>query len=278
MSEYTSFGRVVGTIPERRKRRPKLKKTTVLPNWTWEEAIAFCKKNVRWNREDWYPISEFQKNQGGVGSCNFYMQGGITERLIRKQFGFYVKLSPEFGYAEAVNGRDMGSLLTESLALGQKVGLPPYERRHWQKYSKSDFTREDRTNAAFFRGFEWEPIDTWLEGFIALCLDYPLATAIHAGRNYESIQTSGKYRGFCGVDNGKGNHAVLCDKPVVINGIPGAEQPGSWGTNIHKEGIAVLHGDHFKQTMPYHQFWIGTGVRINRTEIENRFGSRITYP
>jgi len=273
----TETGRIVGTLAEARKLGKRVKSTSVLPNWTWEEAIEAYKNSPKWKRKDWFPIDVFQKNQGGRGSCNFYMQGGISERVIMQNFGFYIKLSPEYGYAQAVDGNDMGSLLSESLKFGQTKGLPPYLARHYEKIRKRDFNASDRENALFFCGFEWEPINNYKEAWIASVLGYPVATAIHAGRNYEQLQTSGKFKGFCGVSNGGGNHAVLCDRPIIKNDIPGLEQPGSWGVNIHRDGIATLHEGHFKQTINNHQFWIATGMKINRPKVETKFKKHIVY-
>jgi len=277
--QYGSFGRVVGTVAENVKLTRTKKLSSVLPNWTWAQAIEYYKEKYRqWKRSDWFPIDTFKKDQDGKGSCNFYMQGGISERVIRQNFGFYIKLSPEFGYAQVVDGKDHGSLLSESLDLGQRLGLPPYLPRHYAKIRKRDFTNADRENASFFCGFEWEEVTTFKELWIALLMGYFGGVAIHAGRNYERIQTSGKYRGFCGVDNGRGNHAVLVDRPILLNDIPGVDQPGSWGVNIHKNGIATLHEEHFKQTIGYHKFWIATGMKLNRPKVESKFSKHIIYP
>lgn len=259
-----------GTTPERKKRRQLLKRSTKLPNWSVDQVAEYVKANP-WSREEWFPIDQFQKNQGRRGSCNYYAMTAVIERLIKQNFLYHIKLSPELGYANNVDGNDRGSVLTRSLRDGMEVGAPPYLQRHFEKIRRRDFTQADFENALRFRGLEFEPVDTYLELLIGVAIGFPGVVAIHAGSNYMKQ----KRNGWAGVDNGRGNHAVAVDKVRIgSDGRIGLEQPGSWGVNVHDDGIAHIHEGHFKQTNRYHKFWIGTGIRLD-PKIELDFKTKI---
>lgn len=250
-----------GTIPSKRKLKVPVRGTDSLPNWTVDESFEFFKKRAYWEREDLYPISKFQKNQGSRGSCNYYAMVMLIERAIMRQYGYHIKLSPELGYANNVNGNDMGSTLPESMRDIVKVGAPPFLQRHYQKIKRRDFTPEDYKNALRFTGIETIRILDWEMLVAAVAVGYPCLIAVGAGgRQFLDMDSDG-FAGF--VPGNPGDHAIIVDRPKEGRRKRGLENPGSWGTNVHDNGIAGITEQHFNATIRHHPAWALKSIRLD---------------
>lgn len=250
-----------GTIPHKRLLTMPKKKLSMLPKLTEQEIMDRIKERQRKvKRESIFPVATFAKNQGRRGSCNYYAACMAMEKRIKLQFQYYIKLSPEMPYAFNVNGNDQGSLLRESNRDIKSMGFPPFLQRHYEKIRKSDFTAEDIKNGLRFTGFQTERITSWLELLTAVLFGFPCVIAIHAGRNFMNVDSSG----FAGVDNGMGNHAICVDLPFIgRNGRAGVWNQGSWGRNVHRDGICGISESHIRSTINRHQFWALTSVNLD---------------
>lgn len=232
----------------------------MIANWSVEESVQYFDDVAFWTRKEWFPIKDFQKNQGRRGSCNYYSMVMLLERLIKRQYLYDIRLSPELAYANNVDGQDHGSLLSESRRDFEHLGAPPFESRHFEKIKKKDFTAEDYKNAKRFTGIETVRATSWEMLVAAVAMGFPCLIAIHAGRNFMDIGRDG----FCGVDRGPGNHAICVDRIYISkSGEIGLENPGSWGTGVHDNGIAYIREAHVEQTIDRHPFWIGTSARLD---------------
>lgn len=196
--------------------------------------------------------SSFIQDQGQYGSCNgFAAAAALTRARIRR--GLKRKtLSGSYLYSLINGGRDNGSMLDDGMRVLQSRGCATIETvKPSQIYpSKYDRSKADR-EAAKHKAFECYQIGTRDGLWTALALGFDVVVAVHAGNSFSSIDRNG----IAGINNGGGNHAVMCDGLLYAGGEIVADGVNSWGTRWGDRGRMLLRWKHFEQTIGVHSFY-----------------------
>lgn len=193
-------------------------------------------------------------NQGSFGSCNGWATAGVGARArywrgIKdgKQF------SGSFTYSRINRGVDQGSALYEGMVSIGRDGLCPIDLCKPNQIYKNQISSEAVTEAAKRKALVRTAyhISTIRELRTALAMRLPCVVAVHAGRNLQQLNK----QKIAGVDNGRGNHSVLCDDLCIIGGHEVFDFANSWGLQYGDNGRAYLTEEHFAQTIGVHDFF-----------------------
>ena len=185
-------------------------------------------------------------------SCNGYAGAGALSKA-RSLRGVQdkLKLSGAFIYSLINGGRDNGSALEDGLKVIGTHGSPPESFVPWNMIYPNQQPKSAVTEAKKHRGLAAYAVQT-KQGFrTALAAGFPVIVAVHAGRNFQTLNS----QGIAGADNGQGNHAIHCDDICIINGKEVYDAVNSWGANYGTEGRAYLTWDSFEQTFGRHTFY-----------------------
>ena len=196
--------------------------------------------------------SSFIRNQGQYGSCNgFAGAAALTRARIRRGLK-RVDLSGAYLYSLINGGHDNGSMLDDGMHALQSRGCATEAtvRPHQIYPSKYDRTKANR-EAAKYKAFECYQVTTEPELWTALALGWDVVVAVHVGNNFDRFDRNG----IAGVDNGNGNHAVMCDGLVYADGEICGDGVNSWGTGWGSKGRMLLRWSHFKRTIGVHSFY-----------------------
>lgn len=192
-------------------------------------------------------------NQLSFGSCNGW---GTSEVISRGRYrrGFrdgLIKLSGSYLYAWMNGNQDNGSNLSDGLRMAELHGAPPQSLVPANLIYRRQMPPTADAEAAKHKGFRLTPLLTLRALRTALAKQDPCVVAIHAGSNFQRLNS----QGIAGVDSGRGNHAVCCDDLCLIGGKEVFDMPNSWGLSYGINGRSYLTADHFAQTMSVHGFW-----------------------
>lgn len=191
-------------------------------------------------------------NQLSHGSCNGFAGAGALQKA-RYLRGILDKLllSGAFVYSKINGGRDNGSALEDGLKTIQIDGTCPQVLVPWNMIYPNQQPKTAVAEAKKHRGLAAYAVQT-KQGFrTALAAGFPVIVAVHAGRNFQTLNS----QGIAGADNGQGNHAIHCDDICIINGKEVYDAVNSWGANYGTEGRAYLTWDSFEQTFGRHTFY-----------------------
>lgn len=192
-------------------------------------------------------------DQLSFGSCNGW---ATAELIIRTMFlrgirSALTKLSGSYLYAWMNGNRDQGSNLTEGLKVAELHGAPPAAMVPANRIYRSQMPAGADDEAAKHKGFKCYFVRTIQALKTALAKGHPCVVAVHAGSNFQRLNS----QGIAGVDNGRGNHAVCVDGLDIVGGKIVFDMANSWGLRYGTSGRAYLTEDHFEQTMGTHGFW-----------------------
>lgn len=199
-------------------------------------------------------------NQRSVGSCNGWLASQLlhkTRWMMGSKYQDGLLLSGAYVYSKINGGQDRGSILEDGMRAIQKWGAAPASLVTWDMIYPKQQPKNADAEAAKHKGFNPMRAPTIQDVKTLLGMQRPVGIAIQAGRGYQTLNK----KGIAGVDNGRGNHAILADDLVEIDGDLYMDHAGSWDLTYGEEGRAYLHFDSVMQTMNYHVFYtIGSTV------------------
>jgi hypothetical protein len=186
----------------------------------------------------------------------------LAKAVYDSRGGKFVGLSPAYVYSLVNDGRDQGAMLYRVMDVIQTVGACLETTVGPDVWHPSQYDqRAAKTEAARFKALECYAIrprdfatedDLWRGLFTALCRGFKVCVAIQAGRNFDRIDGEG----ICGVDDGRGNHAVHADGIAMTNdGDIVATSENTWGVQWGRQGRMLLTTEHFEQTIGVHEFY-----------------------
>lgn len=162
------------------------------------------------------------------------------------------QFSGAFLYSLMNGGRDQGSMLEDGMIALGKFGCAPAELVPYNQIYPKMQPPNARQEALKYKGFKAYPCET-KQGFRSgIALGYVGIVAVHAGRGYQTLNSSG----ISSVDSGPGNHAILVDDGKIIGGTEVYDGRNSWGLGFGTEGRSYLHWDSFEQTFKHHVFYL----------------------
>lgn len=221
--------------------------------WSREMLIRYCESAERARgRERFGP--RLVRNQGRRGSCNGYAGAKALERARLRRFLDYRELSGEGLYAQINEGRDNGSLLVDGMRAIQETGVPRAELVPYEEFRRERLTPEAWADAARNRGFELYQITSEAGLATALASGFDCVVAVHVTDTFTRLSAGG----YVPAANGPGNHAVGVDDVIydAARGVFGFDHYGSWGTDMHEGGYALLTWEgHLRETVKYHGFY-----------------------
>lgn len=186
----------------------------------------------------------------------------LEKAIYDSRGGKFVKLSPCYVYSLVNDGRDQGAMLYRVMEKIQTVGTCLETTVGPDVWHPSQYDQKAaKAEAARFKALECYAIrprdfatrdDMWRGLFTALCRSFKLCVAIQAGRNFDRIDDEG----ICGVDNGRGNHAVHVDGIAMASegDIVGTSE-NTWGVQWGRQGRMLLTTEHFEDTIGTHEFY-----------------------
>lgn len=191
-------------------------------------------------------------NQLSHGSCNgFAGAGALQKARYLRGIQDKLKLSGAFLYSLINGHRDQGSALEDGLNAIRLHGICSELLVAWNMIYPEQQPKNAREDAAKHKAFAAYAVQT-KQGFrTALAAGFPVIVAVHAGRNFQRLNS----QGIAGVDSGGGNHAIHCDDIKIIGGTEVYDSVNSWGPNYGEQGRAYLTWDSFEQTFGRHTFY-----------------------
>lgn len=219
--------------------------------WTQAALVDYCasKERVR-SRER---FAKLIRSQGRRGSCNGYAGAKGLERARLRRYLDWIELSGEGLYAQINGGADNGSLLVDGMnAIVNAPGVPRAADVPYEEYRREYISPEAWARAV--RGFELYQVQTEAGLATALASGYDCIVAVHVTNSWTQLTTGG----YVPAQNGVGNHAIGVDDVIydTRRGVFGFDHYGSWGTDIHEQGYALLTWEgHLRETVKHHGFY-----------------------
>lgn len=193
-------------------------------------------------------------NQGSFGSCNGWATAGAFARARwRRGIMDGMQFSGSFVYSQINGNADRGSALADGMKQAMKGIAPlqysPPDRIYSRQISPEAYNAAGKHKALLETTFH---VSTLQELKTGLAMQLGAADiAVHAGSRFSKLNN----RGVCGLDAGRGNHAVVCDDLIEDGGTFLFDMANSWGLSFGTEGRGYLTEDHLKQTIKYHDFF-----------------------
>lgn len=192
-------------------------------------------------------------NQHEFGSCNGWAgAGAFAKARFRRGIRDLLKFSGSWLYSLINGNRDDGSALEAALKVIQTKGLAPFDLVPYDKIYQRQMPRNAGEEAAKHKAIACFAVQS-RQGFrSALAAGFPVIVAVHAGRNFQILNSSG----VAGVDRGPGNHATYCDD-ILLNdrGQEVYDNNNSWGLEYGQQGRAYVGWNSFEQTFENHTFY-----------------------
>lgn len=225
---------------------------TVVP-WTREALIRYCASAERVRGRNRFG-PRLVRNQGRRGSCNGYAGAKALERARLRRFLDYVELSGEGLYAQISGGVDNGSLLVDGMRAIQTTGVPAAAYVPHEEYRRERLSPEAWASASRHKAFECYQVTTEVGLATALAAGFDCVVAVHVTDSWMRLVAGG----YIPPANGLGNHAVGVDDVIydAARGVFAFDHYGSWGTDIHEGGYALLTWEgHLRETVKHHGFY-----------------------
>jgi hypothetical protein len=197
--------------------------------------------------------STWMCDQLSYGSCNGWGTSGVIARG-RYRRGFrdgLKKLSGSYMYAWMNGNQDNGSMLSDGLKVAEEHGAPPLSLVPANLIYRKQMPAGADAAAAKHKGFKLRPVKTIRGLRTALAKQWPCVVAVHAGGNFQRLDSNG----IAGADNGRGNHSVCVDDLCIVAGKEVFDMANSWGVQYGQQGRAYLTLKTFEQTFGVHTFW-----------------------
>jgi hypothetical protein len=192
-------------------------------------------------------------NQHEFGSCNGWAgAGAFSKARYRRGILDKMKFSGSWLYSLINGNQDQGSALEAALKKIQTDGLAPFDLVPYNLIYQRQMPRKAKEEAAKRKAIVCFAVQS-RQGFrSALAANFPVIVAVHAGRNFQTLNSSG----VAGVDRGPGNHATYCDD-ILLNdrGQEVYDNVNSWGLDYGQEGRAYCQWASFEQTFENHTFY-----------------------
>ena len=198
-------------------------------------------------------VDDWICNQLSFGSCNGW---ATAEAIARGRYRRGIRdgitrFSGSYCYSWMNGGRDQGSALSDGIEVANERGAPPEILCPADKIYRKQIPASVDVEASKHRGFRLRPVKTMQGLRTALAKQWPCIVAVHAGGNFQRLNSDG----VSGVDNGMGNHSVCVDDLVRKGSKEFFDMANSWGTSFGERGRSYLTQQHFKQTFGVHTFW-----------------------
>lgn len=159
--------------------------------------------------------SKWTQNQRSHGSCNGY----LTAQLLAK--GRWLKgikdrvlFSGAYPYSKMNNGQDAGSNVQRGMQVICESGSPPESLVPWNQIYPNQQPKNADSEAAKNKGFNPLRTGDLQQIRTALAQQIPVGIVVHFGRNFQKFNS----QGIGGIDDGDGNHALVADDLVLIQG------------------------------------------------------------
>lgn len=192
------------------------------------------------------------QDQRSHGSCNGFAGAMALSRARVRRGLERVTLSGAYLYSLINGGQDRGSALEDGMRALAERGCATLATVGWDAVFPSQYDRAKAdAEAARFRAFECYAVKSLQGLWSALALGFDCVVAVHAGSNFMRVNS----QGVAGVDNGPGNHAVLCDGLTWEGGELVGTGANSWNVNYGVNGRMGLRAAHFAQTFSRHVFF-----------------------
>lgn len=196
---------------------------------------------------------EWNQNQRSHGSCNGFAEANVYGKA-RRLRGIMDKrlFSGAFAYSLMNGGRDQGSVLEHGMRNLPIHGVCYAETVPWNQIYPHQQPAHAKAEALKHRGLVVFKAET-LQGLrTGLAKRMPAVIAVHAGRNFQRLNS----QGIAGVDSGGGNHSVHADDLCIIGGQEVFDHENSWGLGYGTNGRSYLTTEHFAQTFRNHTFYL----------------------
>ena len=191
-------------------------------------------------------------NQASTSACNGHAGANALSKA-RRMRGITdgLRLSGAFLYSLINGGRDQGSMLEDGMKALVEYGCCPESLVPPNQIFPSQQPRNARKEALKRKGFLCYPCETQDGFWSALLAGFPVIVAVHAGRNFQRLDS----KGIAGVDNGPGNHAIHSYDVELIGNDETAVTDNSWGLQYGTQGACNLRWASFEQTFRNHMFY-----------------------
>ena len=196
---------------------------------------------------------KWMMDQKSHGSCNGFASAGVYSKC-RKLRGINDDLlfSGAFAYSLMNGGQDNGSALEDGIKKLLSDGLCLATTVTWDMIYPQQQPSHAKAEAAEHKGFIAYPCET-IQGLrTGLAKGFPAVVAVHAGKRFQTLNSSG----VAGVTDGGGNHAVHVDDLCLVGGKEVYDMANSWNLSYGTRGRAYLTESHFAQTFKRHKFYL----------------------
>lgn len=201
--------------------------------------------------------AKWTQNQRSHGSCNGYLVAQLVAKMrwltgTRTQDA--VLFSGAYAYSKMNGHQDRGSILEDGVKVACEKGLPPESLVPWDQIYPELQPRNADEEAKKNLGFNPLRTTDFQQVRTALAQQIPVGVAVQAGRNFQTANS----KGIAGSDRGMGNHAVVADDLVIIDGHEYADVHNQWGNAFGStgNGRVYLPFDSFVETIRHHYFYI----------------------
>lgn len=198
--------------------------------------------------------TEWLTNQASTSACNGHAGASAFSRarFKRDTNNLRVIFSGAWLYSLINGQQDNGSVLEHGMRAVQDKGLCEESLVP----ANMIFTRQQPANAAAeaakHKGFQCFVAEDLEQLRTGLAAGYSGVVAIQAGSKFQRLDS----QGVCGIDNGRGNHAVCVDDLYWEGGEWRYEMVNSWGPQFGQNGRGKLTDGHFTQTQNFHKFYL----------------------
>ena len=191
-------------------------------------------------------------DQKSHGSCNGFAGAGALQQARRlRGINDNLLLSGAWLYSLINGNRDQGSMLEDGLDAVQIHGIAPASLVPWDMIYQRQMPANAAAEAEKHKGIVCYAVQT-KQGFrSALAAGFPVIVAVHAGSNFQRLDSNG----VAGVDRGNGNHAVFCQDIALIGNRECYDMQNSWNLSYGDQGRAWLTWASFEQTFTSHTFY-----------------------
>lgn len=230
--------------------------STYLPLLDWDEIHAIAKSGTMDGHKKYdarFICRQRHNNCAGASARTMVMKTIYDTR------GECVNLSDTFTYSLINGGRDQGSMLADAcssiqnrgVCLAESCGPDAIYRSQYQS-AKADLEAKRFRVAECYAIRDTGDEQTWLMLWSALALGWKVGVAVQAGGKFDDLDSNG----ICGVDRGRGNHAVHSDGLIEIGGKLIATSANTWGTSFGMSGRMNLRQEHFAETIGVHEHYV----------------------
>lgn len=201
-----------------------------------------------------FPQTIWARNQGPVSSCNGWAAARALSKARVLRGLDPVHLSGSFVYANINNGKDQGSILEDGMDWITEHGACRESLVPITEWRLQNISAEAKADAANYKAKECYSLQSRQEVYSAAALGFMLVVAVHVpnGSGFTKVDN----RGRTPPSNGPGNHSVMADDIVEIDGKFYLDMDYDWGLSVGVQGKGFISWEgHLSTTVRYHHFY-----------------------